>query len=87
MEKPLTEAILSFLSGVFFHDRDIPVGLICDHLPATPEARQNRGFRSALSQEHQAMTFLSLRPATACFACFPPRIKIGQLPDWLGSLC
>jgi hypothetical protein len=87
MKEPLAKAISSFLSGVLFHDRDIPVGLICDHLPATPEASQNRGFRSALGQEHQAMTFLSLRPATACFAYFPPRIKIGQLPDWLGWLC
>jgi hypothetical protein len=51
---------LPFLSGFFFHDRDISVGLICYHLPTSHKARQNRSFSSALCQEHEAMTFLGV---------------------------
>jgi hypothetical protein len=80
-ERPLA---LSFLSSVLFHDRDISVGLVGYHLPASCKARQNRSFGSALCQEHEAMTFLSLRPATACFAYFPLGVKIGQ---WRPARC
>jgi hypothetical protein len=68
----------SFLSGVLFHDRDISVGLICNHLPATPKARQNRTFGSALCQEHEAMAFLGPCPAAICFFQFLSRIKGGH---------
>jgi hypothetical protein len=44
----------AFSSGLPFHDRDISVGLVGDHLPASGEARQNGGFGSALRQKHEA---------------------------------
>jgi hypothetical protein len=59
-------AALSFLSGFLFHDSDVPVSLICYHLPAPRETGQNRGFGSALCQEHEAMTFVGLSSAPIC---------------------
>jgi hypothetical protein len=76
--EPPTEAASSFLSGFLFHDRKISVGLVSYHLPASSKARQNRSFGSALCQQHAAMAFLSLGPATTCFLHFPPGINIGQ---------
>jgi hypothetical protein len=69
-----------FLRGVFSHDRDIPIGLIGDHLPASGKAGQDRGFGSALRQEDEAVTFLGVRPAAAGFADFPPGIKGQRRP-------
>jgi len=66
------------LRRLSFHNRDIAVGLVSYHPPASPEARQNGSFSSALRQKHKAMTFLGLRPAPTCFLHLPPGIKIGQ---------
>src|ERR1700730_18112008 len=65
------DAASSFLSGVLSHDRDISVGLVSYHLPASSKARQNRSFGSALCQQHEAMTFLSLSPALRPRPCLP----------------
>jgi hypothetical protein len=62
----MAEAALPSLSGVLFHDRNIPVGLISYHFPAPREAGQNRGFGSALCQEHETMTFIGLSSASIC---------------------
>jgi hypothetical protein len=70
--------VLSLLSAVLLHDRNISVGLVRNHLPTSRKACQNRGFGSAPSQKHEAMTFLGLRPAPTCFVHFTLRIKIGQ---------
>jgi hypothetical protein len=70
--------VLPLLSGVLLHDRNISVGLVRYHLPTPRKASQNRGLGSALSQKHEAMTILGVRPAAACFVHFPLRIKIGQ---------
>jgi hypothetical protein len=69
---------LFFLSSVFFHDRDISVGLICNHLPASPEARQNRSLGSALSRKHKAITIFGLSPTTTRFVGLPLGAKKGQ---------
>src|SRR5450755_1277782 len=42
--RPPIEAALSPLSGVLFHDRDVSVGLVSYHFPASHEAGQDRGF-------------------------------------------
>jgi hypothetical protein len=70
--------VLSLLSGILLHDRNISVSLVRYHFPTSRQASQNRGFGSALSQKHEAMTILGLRPAAICFVHFPLRIKIGQ---------
>jgi hypothetical protein len=71
-------AALLFLSGFLFHDRDVSLGLISYHLPASGKARQNRSLGSALRQKHEAMTFISPGSATACFVHFPSGIKEGH---------
>jgi hypothetical protein len=62
----------------FVHDRDVSIGLVCDHVPATGEARENRRLCSTLRQKHQTMTFLSPGAATARFLDFSIAIKRGQ---------
>jgi hypothetical protein len=54
------------LSGVLFHDRDVSVGLIGDHFPASHEAGQNGGFGSALCQEQETVAFIGLGSAPVC---------------------
>jgi hypothetical protein len=54
------------LSGVLFHDRDVSVGLISYHFPASHQAGQDRGFGSALCQEHETVTFIGLGAAPVC---------------------
>jgi hypothetical protein len=61
--KEARQPTLPFLSGFLLHDRNISISLICNHLPATRQARQNRGFGSALRQKHEAMAFISLSSA------------------------
>jgi hypothetical protein len=78
VKRALTETTLPFLSSVFFHDRDISVGLIGNHLPASHKARQNRSFGSTLCRKHEAMTLLGLGPAPSSFLHFPSGVKIGQ---------
>jgi hypothetical protein len=73
----LTTATLS-LGGMPFHDHDMSVDLVSYHLPASGKAGQNRSFSATLGQAQEAITFLGLRPATACFADFPPSIKKAQ---------
>jgi hypothetical protein len=63
---PPVEAVSPFLSGVSSQNRDIPIGLVRDHVPTPREAGQNRGFGSALGQEHQTVTFIGLSPAPIC---------------------
>ena len=67
-----------FLCSLPFHDRDIAVGLISYHFPASGKPCQNRSLGSALRQQHEAMTFLSPNSATTCFVHFPSRIKEGH---------
>jgi len=74
----LRARLLSFPSCLASHDRDISIGLIGYHLPASSEACQNRGFGSALRQKHQAITLLGLNPATRGFFQFALGIKKGQ---------
>jgi hypothetical protein len=69
---------MSFLSCLLFHDRDISVGLVGDNLPASHKASQNRSFGSTLCHQHEAMTFLGMGAASACFVHFPPGVKTGQ---------
>jgi hypothetical protein len=54
------------LSGVLFHDRDVSVGLIGYHFPASHQAGQDRGFGSALCQEQETVTFIGLGSAPVC---------------------
>jgi hypothetical protein len=61
-----TEVALSPLSGVLFHDRDVSVGLISYHFPASHEAGQDRGFGSALCQEQETVAFIGLGSAPVC---------------------
>jgi hypothetical protein len=56
--------ILSFPGGFFFHDRDVSIGLICDHFPVPRQARQNSGFGPALREKHEAIAFINLSSAT-----------------------
>jgi hypothetical protein len=63
---PRTEAASSPLSGVLFHNRDVSVGLIGYHFPASDEAGQDRGFGSALCQEQETVTFIGLSSASVC---------------------
>jgi hypothetical protein len=56
------------LSGFFFHNRDVSIGLIGDHFPAPHEAGQDRGFGPALCQEHGTETFIGLGSASICAA-------------------
>jgi hypothetical protein len=67
-----------FLSSLLFHDRDISVGLVSYHLPASPEARQNRGFGPTLRHKHETVKFLGLSPATTRFVDLSLRAKKGQ---------
>ena len=60
------EAALSPLSGVLFHDRDVSVGLISYHFPASHQAGQYRGFGSAPCQEQETVTFIGLGSAPVC---------------------
>jgi hypothetical protein len=78
VERSLTETTLPFLSGIVFHDCDISVGLIGNHLPASHKASQNCSLGSALCQKHKATTFLGLGPAPSGFLHFPSGIKKGQ---------
>jgi hypothetical protein len=48
------------------HDRNVSIGLVCNHLPAPHEAGQNRGFGAALREQHQAMAFFCLGSAPVC---------------------
>ena len=54
------------LSGFCFHNRDVSVGLISYHFPASHKAGQDRGFGSALCQEHETVTFIGLGSAFIC---------------------
>ncbi len=63
---PLNRASLSSLGGILFHDRDISIGLVRNHLPAAGQAGQDRGFGTALRQQHETMAFLSLGSAPVC---------------------
>jgi hypothetical protein len=69
---------MSFLSCLLFHDRDISVGLVGDHLPASHQARQNRGLGSTLRDKHETLTFVSLSPATTGFVDLPLGAKKAQ---------
>jgi hypothetical protein len=70
------EAALSPLSGILFLDRDVSVGLISYHFPASYEAGQDRGFGSALCQEQETVTFIGLGSAPVCAVhCGPLRDK------------
>jgi hypothetical protein len=71
-------AALSLLRRVLFHDRDIAVGLVGDHLPASHQARQNRRLGSALRDKHETVTFLGLGPAPAGFVDLPLGAKKAQ---------
>ena len=64
--RPPIEAASSSLSGVLFHDRDVSVGLIGYHFPASHEAGQDRGFGSALCQEQETVAFIGLGSAPVC---------------------
>jgi hypothetical protein len=66
------------LGGIPPLDHDMTVDLVGYHLPASGKAGENRSFSATLGQEQEAITFLSLRPTTACFADFPPGIKKAQ---------
>jgi len=46
------------LSGVLFYNRDVSVGLIGDHFPASHEAGQNGGFGLLVPASSSPMTFL-----------------------------
>lgn len=70
--------VLSFPGSLPSHDRDIAIGLVGYHLPASRKAGQNRRLSPAFSQQHEAMTFLGLNPATTCFFDFPSGIKKSQ---------
>jgi hypothetical protein len=54
------------LSGFFFHNRDVSVGLIGYRFPASHKAGQDRGFGSALCQQHETVTFIGLGSAPIC---------------------
>jgi hypothetical protein len=57
---------VSPLSGFFFHNREVSVGLVSYHFPASHKAGQDRGFGSALCQEHETVTFIGLGSASIC---------------------
>jgi hypothetical protein len=73
MDQSAAKLILPFLSGFFPPDRNVSIGLICNHLPTTCQACQNGGFGTALREKHEAMAFISLSSAPICvihdFAC------------------
>ena len=54
---------LPFPGGFLFLDRDVSIGLVGNHLPAAGQAGQNRGFGSALREQHETMAFISLSSA------------------------
>jgi hypothetical protein len=54
------------LSGFFFHNRNVSVGLISYHFPASHKAGQDRGFCSALCQEHETVAFIGLGSTSIC---------------------
>jgi hypothetical protein len=51
------------MSRFLFHDRDVSIGLVCNHFPAAGQAGQNSGLRPALGEKHEAMAFISLSSA------------------------
>jgi hypothetical protein len=57
---------LSPLRGVLFQNRDVSIGLISYHFPASHEAGQDRGFGSALCQEQETVAFIGLGSAPVC---------------------
>jgi hypothetical protein len=45
---PEAKSPLPLLSGVLLQDRNVSIGLICNHFPAAHQACQNSGFCPAL---------------------------------------
>ena len=56
----------SLLGGFLLLDRDVSIGLVRNHLPAAGQAGQDRGFGSALRQQHETMAFIGLGSAPVC---------------------